>query len=234
MKNFLYSVLLSSMFVAPTWAETESSSSSTDDGGLKIELSMDDDSDTQISEKELENKIKGKVFSIIGDILEAAGDEISEEEKAEIKTDIKEAIAEIKEIDEETIIRPQLHIGNDDDSLQFIEAALGALAIFFIFGTPIMIIAAVLYASYRKKRLMHETIDGYVSSGKDIPPEVLAGLQKESAPKNNLHRGLIMSGLGFGIFLCFMIIGATPAAALGMIPLFIGLAQLLIWKLENN
>ncbi|NKB37330.1 MAG: hypothetical protein GKR93_09200 [Gammaproteobacteria bacterium] len=234
MKNFLYSLLLSSILVAPVWSETDTSSSNTKDGGLKIELSMDDEADTRITEKELETKIKGKVFSIITDILEAAGDDISDEEKAEIKTEIKEAITEIKEEDEGTVIRPKLHIGDDDDSLEFTEAALGALAIFFIFGTPIMIIAAVLYASYRKKRLMHETINQYVASGKDIPPEVLQGLQKETAPKNNLHRGLIMSGLGLGIFLCFVIIGAIPAAALGLIPLFIGLAQLLIWKLENK
>ena len=234
MKTFLYSLLLSSMLVGPTWAETDPATSAEENSGLKIEIDMDDDSETQLTEEELETKIKGKVFSIIGDILEAADDEITDEEKAEIKSDIKEAIAEIKEVEESTIIRPELHIGNDDHSLEFIEALLAGLAILFIFGTPIMIIAAVLYASYRKKRLMHETIDQYVSSGKDIPPEVLQGLQKESAPKNNLHRGLIMSGLGLGIFLCFMIIGATPAAALGLIPLFIGLAQLLIWKLENN
>lgn len=234
MKTFLYSLLLSSIILAPTWAQSDDPSTEAEDSGLKIEINVDDDSDTETTEHDFETRIKGKVFSIIGDLLEAAGDEISDEEKAEIKADIKEAINEIKEVDEETIIRPQLHIGDDDNSLQLIEAALGALAIFFIFGTPIMIIAAVLYASYRKKRLMHETIDQYVASGKDIPPEVLKGLQKESAPKNNLHRGLIMSGIGIGIFLCFMIIGATPAAALGLIPLFIGLAQFLIWKLENK
>ncbi len=107
-------------------------------------------------------------------------------------------------------------------------------AILFTFGTPIMIIAAVLYSSYRKKRLMHETIDQYVTSGKDIPDEVLKGLQKEVTPKNNLHRGLVMSGVGLGIFACFAVIGSLEAAAIGLIPLFIGLAQLLIWKLENK
>ena len=237
MKNFIYSLMLSSVLIVPAWGETESPGVENEDEGLKVEISMDDDSDKRMTEEELETKIKGKVFSIIGDIIEAASDDLTDEEKAEIKQDIKDAIAEIKEIEideDDTVTQSRIHVEGDNDSLEFIEAGLGAMAIFFIFGTPIMIIAAVLYASYRKKRLMHETINQYVASGKDIPPEVMQSLQKEVKPKNNLHRGLIMSGIGVGIFLCFAIIGSMEAAALGLIPLFIGLAQFLIWKLENK
>ena len=111
---------------------------------------------------------------------------------------------------------------------------IAGLAVVLIFGTPILLVAAVLYANYRKRRLMHNTIDQYVSSGRDIPPEVLQSLHQQVTPGNNLNRGLVMTGVGLGVIACFLVMGAREAAALGLIPLFIGLAQLLIWKLEKK
>ncbi|MCV6604368.1 MAG: DUF6249 domain-containing protein, partial [Porticoccaceae bacterium] len=64
--------------------------------------------------------------------------------------------------------------------------------------------------------------------------EVLQGLQKQQDPKSNLHKGLVMVGVGLGIIGFFTIVGATPGMGLGLIPLFIGLAQLLVWKLESK
>lgn len=242
MKTFFYSLLLCTLFVSPIWADSHESETAEEEHGVKVTIDMDEDEpDKKITEKELENKIKGKVFSIIGDIIDAADDDISEEEKEEIKAEIKEAIQEIKDV-KKSIDDDDSHnivIGSDgngifDDGISLIEALIPITAIVFTFGMPIMIVAVVLYSSYRKKRLMHDTIDQYVSSGKDIPPEVLKGLQKEITPKNNLHRGLVMSGIGLGIFACFAVIGSLEAAAFGLIPLFIGLAQLLIWKLEDK
>jgi hypothetical protein len=238
MKSFIYSLLLCTLFIAPAWADSHESGS-VEEPGVQITIDMDDEaSDETMTEEELETKIKGKVFSIIGDIIKAANDDLSEEEKEEIKSDIKEAIQEIKEVSESSDDH-NIVIGSDDDGIfddgiSLIEALIPITAIVFTFGMPIMIVAVVLYSSYRKKRLMHDTINQYVSSGKDIPPEVLKGLQKEITPKNNLHRGLVMSGIGIGIFACFTIMDSMDAAALGLIPLFIGLAQLLIWKLENK
>jgi len=233
MKTLLYSLLLAAFLITPAWSDSHDNAGSAEAAASGTGMDVNDN-DT-VTEEDLERKIKGKVLSIIVDVIDAASDELSEEEKSEIKKEINEAISEIEEdvalVEEDSGHNIRIGSGNGP---AFSEAILGALAIFFIFGTPIMIIAAILYFSYRKKRLMHDTINQYVSSGKDIPPEVLKGLQKETAPKNNLHRGLVMSGVGLGIFACFAVIGSLEAAALGLIPLFIGLAQLLIWKLENK
>ena len=43
-----------------------------------------------------------------------------------------------------------------------------------------------------------------------------------------------MLGVGAGVFLCFWLMGTTTAAYLALIPLFIGIAQLLIWNLEKH
>ena len=79
---------------------------------------MDEDSESaRDPDKELENKIKGKVFSIISDIIDAANDDISEEEKVEIKSEIKEAIQEIKDASNEGNDH-NIIIGSDDDSVR--------------------------------------------------------------------------------------------------------------------
>ena len=62
----------------------------------------------------------------------------------------------------------------------------------------------------------------------------MEGLQKQSDPKSSLHKGVVLIGVGLGIFICFTLIGAMEAGAFGLIPFFIGLAQLLVWKLENK
>ena len=41
-------------------------------------------------------------------------------------------------------------------------------------------------------------------------------------------------GAGIGIVLCFALMGNMTLAYLDLIPLFIGLALLLIWKLEQD
>ena len=101
-------------------------------------------------------------------------------------------------------------------------------------GLVIFVVIAVLYAGYRKRRLVQETISQYLASGKDVPPEILESIHGGAEkPKNYLQKGFVMVGTGLGIFLCFAIMGEIGIASLGVIPLFIGLAQILIWKLEK-
>jgi len=121
---------------------------------------------------------------------------------------------------------------DEDDSAG--ELMLGGLAILLIFGTPIMLVAAFLYAGHRKRRLASDMAGQFLASGQPVPPEVWQGLAGDNTPRSNLHKGMVMLGVGLGIFLCFWLIGSMEAAYLGLIPLFIGIAQLLIWKLENR
>jgi hypothetical protein len=173
--------------------------------------------------------------------------EVGDSNKAELKQAIRDSVADIVEkalaadpnvdaeqrkqiLDKISNMPLSAHVGGAESAG---ELAVGALAVVLIFGMPVMIVVAVLYWAYRRRRLAHETINQFLASGKDIPPAVLDNLFREQAPRNNLHKGLVMTGLGVGIFLCFALIGSMKAASVGLIPLFIGLAQLLIWKLER-
>lgn len=195
----------------------------TDHKGLSISIDVDD-KDKSADVEKARNELHDKIMTFVDGILKDADVELSDEDRKALKAGLKH---ELKDA----------HAGTEvsvADSVPLAGIAVGALAVFFFFGTPIMIVAFVLYASYRKRRLIHETINSYVASGKEIPPEVFKSFHEESSPKNNLQRGLLMMGIGMGIIICFLIIGVDEAAALGAIPLFIGLAQLLIWKLEKN
>ncbi|WIO73036.1 DUF6249 domain-containing protein [Porticoccaceae bacterium LTM1] len=153
-------------------------------------------------------------------------EELTEEERKELKEALMTAKEAIKEIDNITI--------DLDSEDSFMGNLVGLFAILLIFGGPIIIVAIALYSSYKKRRLTHQTINAYIEQGKDIPAEVLKGLQQSGGQKSNLHKGLVMVGVGVGLALCFGLIGSTEAAALGLIPLFIGVALLLVWKLEKK
>ena len=120
-----------------------------------------------------------------------------------------------------------------DENLGAGKTLVATLSILLIFGSPIMLVIVILYAGYRKRQIASETAGQFLASGQSVPPEVWRGLVGDASPRSNLHKGMIMLGTGLGIFLCFWLIGSIEAAYLGLIPLFIGFAQLLIWKLEK-
>ena len=230
--------------------------------GPRLTVSLDNDDGDGEDESRLERKIKSKVADVLeaalmdDDLLSKKDQKELKEALAELRSEIDSdeseaesggsSTADSAETDTEAKA-PSGHVGHEDsESGHLIRVqsndsdvpagamVLGGMAILLIFGTPVMLVAAVLYWGYRKRRLAHDTINQYLASGKEIPEEVMQNLFKDTKPKNNLHKGMVMCGLGFGIFLCFAIIGSMEAASFGMIFLFIGLAQLLIWKLEKD
>lgn len=231
MKIRLLTLLLVLTLTAPLHAQDGQEPVEQDN---QITISIhDDEASNQGTDKDETVKIKvGSLKQLILDRVEKklADADISMEEKSEIEDELDLLEQELDKLGDLDI-----NINGDLGEEGVMPFLVAITAIIVIFGTPFLIVAAVLWTSYRKRRLMHDTITQYVSSGKDVPPEVLNSLEfKPSSPKTNLHKGLVMCGIGIGIFLCFMMIGSPEAASFGLIPLFIGLAQLLIWKLEDK
>jgi len=198
--------------------------------GEREKLVIVDGSDSE-SREALKKKVEAGVLRLVDKAVTASGD-VSEEEKAALLSELKEELADERESDSGFNIT----IGDDggSGSMGLHEMIIAIIAISLIFGTPIFVVIAVLYAGYRKRRLVQETISQYLASGKDVPPEILESIHGGSEkPKNYLQKGFVMVGVGVGIFLCFAIMGEIGVASLGIIPLFIGLAQILIWKLEK-
>jgi hypothetical protein len=182
----------------------------------------------------LEEKIEKGVLKLVEKAITVAGDELSEEERERILSEVKSEL-ETESDDGSADSGFRINIDTDhDNGMGVQQAAIAMLAISLIFGTPILVVIAVLYAGYRKRRLVQETISQYLASGKDVPAEILESIHGGGdKPKSYLQKGFVMVGAGVGIFLCFAIMGEIGIASLGVIPLFIGLAQILIWKLEK-
>ena len=198
---------------------TSNSSDTKSDKGKGIHFSITADTDKD-SDEQLKREVVDRLFNVVEKAAESEG---------KLGAEDRESLTKL--LTESDGSRSP---GRTFEALGGL--LIGALAIVVIFGMPVMIVAAVLYASYRKKRLVHDTINQYLASGKDIPPEIMEGLHREtsSTPKSNLHKGLILIGVGLGIVAAFTSIDAEEVAYLGLIPLFIGAAQLLIWMIEKG
>jgi hypothetical protein len=90
------------------------------------------------------------------------------------------------------------------------------------------VVAALAYASYRKQRLVHETVRTYLERGQDVPPELFYGGKK---PTSDLRRGVLLCAIGLGLGLA-LLAGGGPWG-IGVVPLMLGCGYLATWYLEN-
>lgn len=113
------------------------------------------------------------------------------------------------------------------------EWMVGVVAILAVFGTPILIVWLVTRNSYRKKQLLMDNINRMVAEGRDIPPELLDAMEGES-PINMRDRGFTLIAVGLAVLIWLTISVGPGVGSLGLIPLFIGVARFINWKLDNQ
>ncbi|WP_226660956.1 DUF6249 domain-containing protein [Microbulbifer aggregans] len=107
------------------------------------------------------------------------------------------------------------------------------VAILAVFGTPILIVWLVTRNSYRKKQLLMDNINRLVAEGRDIPPELLDAMDGERTADTK-DRGFTLIAVGAAVFIWLTAAGGLEAGSLGLIPLFIGVARYINWKLDNQ
>lgn len=246
----------------PTEAPAATAAAPADDadkGKVSVDIDIDTDEDDGA---DVVGRALGTGLAAILEEHVLTHDELSEEDREEVREAIaelrgeiqtetkaatREAVKEIgkagKEIDREIkdAVKEKRRVvmhSSDDDGFGFLQAIVAIVAIVFTLGMPIIIVSLIMYSSYRRRRLAHETITQYVSSGKEIPPEIMQNLFKDAGaaqtPRTNLHKGSVNTGIGLGMVVGFSIIDVEFLAAIGFIFLLVGLAQLLIWKLEQG
>ena len=190
------------------------------------------------TEANLETKITEKSNAIEDIEFEGFMEEVEHEESmAEIE-------AVIDEIDQMPDKEKELPIGAMDAELLTAafnngpsglgQTLIALTAIIFSLGLPIIVIALVLYARYRKRYQRNELIKQFVDADRDIPEALFNDIEAADTPKTQLSSGLILVGAGLGIIIGFWFLVNLEVAALGAIPLFIGLARLIVWKIEKS
>ena len=122
------------------------------------------------------------------------------------------------------------HVESDDSISEIIP---GVVAIVLLFGGPVVIVALVSFNNRRKREMVHQTINKIIEQGRDVPVELLDALDKGKNGKSMLAKGTINVALGIGIGAWLWAISGPDVATVGLIPLCIGFAQLVNWKLEH-
>lgn len=227
MKRILPVLILLVGFAATSWAQTEPDLPGDTGESAPMQSAVATDANSaaspRVDGRRLGQRIRIRVLEAIAESIEEDSD-ISDADKTAIAAALQKAAT----------AQDWSRLGEGISNSRVWLGAISILSILLIFGTPIMLVAAFLYAGQRKRRLAHDMASQYLASGQSVPPEVWQGLSGDASPRSNLHKGMMMLGVGAGVFLAFWLMGSTKAAYLALIPLFIGIAQLLIWKLEKN
>lgn len=111
---------------------------------------------------------------------------------------------------------------------------VAVVAILSTLGMPFIIIGLILFYKHRKRRQRDLLISKFIDAGKDVPVEILQGLDGSHEPQGNFQRGIMLTGIGVGLLLFLGLFLGWDVASVALIPLFIGLARLLIWKLNTK
>jgi hypothetical protein len=101
------------------------------------------------------------------------------------------------------------------------------------FAAGVLITGIIIWFNQRKNQTMHETLRAMIEKGAAIPPELINPPAREHKPQNDLRLGLIFVAIGVGATLCLLILGESAWGA-GFVPLLIGAAFLMTWKIEAN
>jgi hypothetical protein len=107
------------------------------------------------------------------------------------------------------------------------------LAIPIVFLTPIAIVAIIAFTNRRKRELVHQTIDKIIESGQPLPISLLEALDR-GANRSSLRSGATNVALGLGAGIALWVIADVDIATIALIPLFIGIAQLIVNRLERG
>jgi hypothetical protein len=111
-------------------------------------------------------------------------------------------------------------------------AWVAIISVLAVFGTPVMFVALGLWSKHKRQQMIHQTISQMVEKGLQIPPELLRD-EKTHEPRSALHKGVIMTAVGLGMLCLFLVLNIKPGIGISFIPLFLGLAYLLIWRIEK-
>jgi Domain of unknown function (DUF6249) len=138
-------------------------------------------------------------------------------------------------------VRKHLNVSVDDDAVghdsdvPWIAIPIVTIVFLAIFGTPILIVAVILYFSFSKTRALHRTVRMMVEKGQPVP-EALLNPPPAQRQRSDMRRGVVLAMVGLGLMLFFAAVNDWEGGAwsIGLIPFLIGAGYLLVWKLEGK
>jgi hypothetical protein len=107
------------------------------------------------------------------------------------------------------------------------------------FTIPLMFVGIAGFIAWvlnRRRQDILGSIGQYVEHGKDVPQELLnaIGGRRGKGTFSNLRFGLILVALGVALGIVLMITEGPGESSIGLIPLLVGVAYLVVWRVEQN
>jgi len=138
-------------------------------------------------------------------------------------------------------VRKHFNVSADDEGaghssdVPWIAVPIVTIVFLTIFGTPILIVAVIMYFSMSKTRAMHRTVRLMVEKGQEVPAALL-NPPPAQRQRSDMRRGivLLMVGLSLMLFIAASNDWEGGAWSIGIIPFLIGAGYLLVWKLEGR
>ena len=95
------------------------------------------------------------------------------------------------------------------------------------------------YYAHRTRQDVQSTVRVALERGDPLTPDLLDRLVQAPPPRRtDLRRGVIGIGLGIGLGVFGLVVGeedaVRPMLAVGMVPLLLGLAYLILWRLGGD
>jgi hypothetical protein len=127
----------------------------------------------------------------------------------------------------------QLHKDQNGNIFESIATALIPIAMFSMIAFCVWL---GVNGRQKRTRLLHDTLRLMIEKGQPIPPELLQPADPQRRPRNDLRTGLIFISIGIGSIWFFYGVGGGTANVwgLGLIPLLMGFAYLITWKIDAN
>jgi hypothetical protein len=123
------------------------------------------------------------------------------------------------------------HAGSED--VPWVALPIVLIVFLAIFGTPVMIVALIMYFSFSKSRALHRTVRMMVEKGQPVP-EALLNPPPVVRQRSDLRRGVVLLMVGLGLMVFFGAVNDWEGGvwSLGIIPFLIGAGYLLVWRLD--
>ena len=113
-------------------------------------------------------------------------------------------------------------------------AIIAMMAVILVFGTPVIIVIAILMHRARRTQRIHETVLRLAEKGLPIPPDLFVDKPPEDM-RSSLHKGVVLIAVGLGLTIFFLTLPERNVPwGVGMIPLLIGVGYMIVWWLENR
>jgi hypothetical protein len=134
----------------------------------------------------------------------------------------------------------ELRTPPDPPADRFNTNVIDAFVPIFLFLAVGIVIIARFYFAHRARQEAHTTVRAALDRGVPLTTDLLERLGDTPPPAGaDLRRGVIAIGLGLGLAAFGAVVGADegterPMLAIGLVPILLGIAYLLLWRLGNG